>query len=117
MKPCSSNYARTSKPQKVAANSARGSQLSTPSHTLATGKDGVHAIVACARIFSICDGALSSTICMSWLTPRRFLLSFRTPLDYLTDALEEKERIEGWVSTLGEQNTAALHTMLREAGL
>ncbi len=30
---------------------------------------------------------------------------------------EEKERIEGWVSTLGEQNTAALHSMLREAGL
>src|SRR2546430_555319 len=80
MKPCSSNYARTSKPQKVAANSASGSQLSTPSHTLATGKDGVHAIVAYARIFSICAAAPSSTICMSWLVPSNFLLSFRTLL-------------------------------------
>src|SRR5437867_6601042 len=91
MKPCSSNYARISKPQKGAANSASGSQLSTPSHTLATGKDGVHAIVAYARIFSICAAAPSSTICMSWLVPSNFLLSFRTLLDYLTDALERED--------------------------
>ena len=30
---------------------------------------------------------------------------------------EDKKRIEGWVSTLGEQNKAALRNMLREAGL
>src|SRR5437762_12117261 len=88
MKPCSSNYARTSKPQKGAANSASGSQLSTPSHTLATGKDGVHAIVAYARICSICAVAPSSTICMSWLVPSSFRLNFPLLLDYLTDALE-----------------------------
>src|SRR6266581_2148266 len=88
MKPCSSNYARTSKPQKGAANSASGSQLSTPSPTLATGKDGVHAIVAYARIFSICAAAPSSTICMSWLVPSSFRLNFPLLLDYLTDALD-----------------------------
>src|SRR5436305_2665880 len=91
MKPCSSNYARTSKPQKGAANSASGSQLSTPWHTLATGKDGVHAIVAYARIFSICAGAPSSTICMSWLVPSSFRLNFPLLLDYLTDALVEEQ--------------------------
>lgn len=31
--------------------------------------------------------------------------------------LEDKKRIEGWVSTLGEQNKSALRNMLREAGL
>src|SRR2546421_6497933 len=87
MKPCLSNYARTSKPQKGAANCASGSQLSTPSPTLATGKDGVHAIVACARICSICAAAPSSTICMSWLVPSSFSLNFPLLLDYLTDAL------------------------------
>src|SRR6266704_5679866 len=92
MKPCSSNYAKTSKPQKVAANSASGSQLSTPSHTLATGKAGVHAIVAYARIFSICVVALSSTICMSWLVPSSFRLNFPLLLDYLTDALDHRHR-------------------------
>src|ERR1700686_2708092 len=87
MKPCLPNYARTSKPQKGAANSASGSPLNTPSHTLATGKDDVHAIVACARISSICAAAPSSTICMSWLVPSCFRLNFPLLLDYLTDAL------------------------------
>jgi hypothetical protein len=32
----------------------------------------------------------SSTICMSWLVPNRFKLSFRTLLDYLTDALADR---------------------------
>src|SRR5947209_7842178 len=88
MKLYSSNYAEASKLQKVAANSARGSRLSIPSPTLATGKDGAHAIVVYARIFSICAGAPSSTICMFWLVPSPFWLSFNLPLDYLTDALE-----------------------------
>src|SRR5947209_19309668 len=87
MKLYSSNYAEASKLQKVAANSARGSRLSIHSPTLATGKDGAHAIVVYARIFSICAGAPSSTICMFWLVPSPFWLSFNLPLDYLTDAL------------------------------
>jgi hypothetical protein len=31
--------------------------------------------------------------------------------------LEDRKRIEGWISTIGEQNVDALRTMLREAGL
>src|SRR5712692_3817413 len=87
MKPCSSNYARASKLQKDAANCARGLRLNTPSHMLVAGKDGAHAIVACARIFSICAAAPSFIICMFWLAPSSFLLSFRTLLDFLTGAL------------------------------
>src|SRR5947208_1973156 len=91
MKPCSSNYARASKLQKAAANCASGWPLSIPSPMLVTGKDDAHATWDCAKISSICGGALSSTICMFWLAPRRFLLSFKPSLDYLTDALARND--------------------------
>src|SRR5205807_2729347 len=47
---------------------------------------------ACASISSICAVVLSSTISMSWLVPKRFRLSFKPSLDYLTDALEDAIR-------------------------
>ena len=53
----------------------------------ADGKAAGFAIEVCARTSSICAAALSSTICTSWLARSSFLLSFKTPLDFLTDAL------------------------------
>ena len=54
---------------------------------LVGGKGDALAIAGCARISSISVGALSSTICMFWLVPNSFRLSFSLLLDYLTDAL------------------------------
>src|SRR5258708_15562233 len=54
---------------------------------LAGGKDDGRAIVACARISSICAVVRSSTICMSWLVLSRTLLSFKVRLDYSTSSL------------------------------
>src|SRR5258708_36823639 len=51
------------------------------------GKDGGHAIEVCAKISSICAGARSSTICMSWLVLSQDKLSFRSLLDFLTGSL------------------------------
>src|SRR3989442_8815467 len=56
---------------------------------LAGGKDDRRAIVACARISSICAAVQSSTICMSWLVLSRTLLSFKRLLDFLTGALAQ----------------------------
>src|SRR2546421_8873531 len=87
MKPCSVSYARVNKRRKDATNCVSVWLLSILSHMLVTGKDDAHAIVGCARISSICAVALSSTICTSWLILSSFLLSLRTLLDFLTDAL------------------------------
>src|SRR2546421_9144305 len=89
MKPCSVSYARVNKRRKDATNCVSVWLLSILSHMLVTGKDDAHAIVGCARISSICAVALSSTICTSWLIPSSFLLSLRTLLDFLTDALAD----------------------------
>src|SRR5258708_23405429 len=59
---------------------------------LAGGKDDGRAIVACARISSICAVVRSSTICMSCLVLSRTLLSFKVRLDYSTGSLEEEPR-------------------------
>src|SRR4051812_48558434 len=111
MKPCSSNFARVNRRRKDAPNCANGSPLSIPSLTSVTGKDATHAIADYARISSICVGAPSSTISMSWLVPSHFRLSFRPLLDYLTGALvlvcgakwgsqtpPEEDRLAGWLT-------------------
>src|SRR6266496_1221378 len=90
MKPCSSSYANANRRQKDGRNCANGWPLNIPSHMLVSGKDDAHAIAGCGRISSISAAALSSTICTSSLVPSSFRLSFRTLLDYLTGALEEK---------------------------
>src|SRR5258708_32538433 len=54
---------------------------------LAGGKDDGRAIVACARISSICAVVRSSTICMSWLVLSRTLLSFKVRLGYSPSSL------------------------------
>jgi hypothetical protein len=87
MKPCSSSCANVSKRQKAATNYVSGWRLSIRSRILVNGKDDAPAIEDCAKISSISVGAQSSTICMSWLVPSSFLLSFRMLLDFLTDAL------------------------------
>jgi hypothetical protein len=52
---------------------------------LAGGKGGERAIVVSARISSTYVAAPPSTICMFWLVPSHFKLSFRTLRDFLTD--------------------------------
>src|SRR5689334_20800831 len=89
MRPSSSNYAKLSKRRKGEPNCANGSPLSIRWPMSGTGKEDGPAIAACARISSICDGALSSTICTSWLVPSRFKLSFSLLLDFLTGALAD----------------------------
>src|SRR5258708_40031350 len=89
MKPCSSNYARASKPRKDEPNCVNEWQLSIPWPMLAAGKDDAPVIAVCARISLICAVALSYTICMSWLVLSRKLLSFRMLLDFLTGALAD----------------------------
>jgi hypothetical protein len=56
---------------------------------LAGGKDDALAIVAHARISSICVAVLSSTICTFYLVLSRLLMSFRMQLEYLTGVLAE----------------------------
>src|SRR5437016_5138672 len=99
MKPCSSSYAKASKHQRDEPNCVNGWQLSIHWHMSVGGKGDALVIGENARISSICAAARSSTICMSWLVPKHFRLSFKLSLDYLTDALGRarlrKARING----------------------
>jgi hypothetical protein len=56
---------------------------------LVSGKEAVLAIEVCARTSSICADVQSSTICTFWPVLKFFRLSFKPPLDFLTDALDE----------------------------
>src|SRR5438876_4197770 len=87
MKPCLSSYAKASKHQRDEPNCVNGWQLSIHWHMSVGGKGDALVIGENARISSICAAARSSTICMSWLVPKHFRLSFKLSLDYLTDAL------------------------------
>src|SRR5258708_5690703 len=89
MKSCLSSCANVSRPHKDALNFVNEWQLSIPLPMLAGGKDGRRAIEDSAKTSLICAGAPSSTICMFWLVPSRFKLSFRTRPDYLTGALAD----------------------------
>src|SRR6266700_190876 len=89
MKPCSSSYVKASKHQRDEPNCVNGWQLSIHWHMSVGDKGDALVIGENARISSICAAARSSTICMSWLVPKHFRLSFKLSLDYLTDALEE----------------------------
>jgi hypothetical protein len=55
---------------------------------LVGGKDGAHAIVAHARISSICAAALLSTIYICWLVLNHSKLIFRRLPDFSTGSLE-----------------------------
>src|SRR3989442_1730555 len=90
MKPCSSNYANVSRRHKDGPNYANESPLSIRSRTSVAGKGDAPVIAECARISSICAVVPLSTISMSWLVPSSFRLSFKPSLDFLTDALVDK---------------------------
>src|SRR5260370_37227912 len=89
MKPCSSNYANVSRRHRAGLNYANELRLSMLSLMSVGGRGDVLVIAGCARISSICADVLLSIICTSWLVPSAFRLSFKTPLDFLTDALAE----------------------------
>jgi hypothetical protein len=64
---------------------------------LAGGKDDVPVIADCAKTSSICVGAPSSTIYMSWLAPNRFKLIFKRLRDFSTEALDTTiQRFRAW---------------------
>src|SRR5260370_35165194 len=87
MKLCLSSCASVSRLLKDARNFANEWPLSIPWPMLADGKDDGRAIVAHARISSICVGAPSSTIYMFSLVPSPSLLNFRRLHDFSTAAL------------------------------
>ncbi len=87
MKPCSSNYANVSRRHRDGLNCANELRWSMLSPMSVSGKGNGLDIALCARISSICVDLLVCIICMSWLVPSIFPLSFKTPLDFLTDAL------------------------------
>src|SRR5260370_21660169 len=93
MKPCSSNCANVSRRHREGANYANELRLRMLWPMSVGGRGDVLVIAGCARISSICADVLLSIICTSWLVPSAFRLSFKTPLDFLTDALA----VGGWI--------------------
>src|SRR5512140_615069 len=87
MKHCSLSYVSANKQHKDGAGCVNEELSSMPWHMWGGGRGGAPGMVACARISSICGDAPSFTICMFWLVPIPFRLSFKSPLDFSTDAL------------------------------
>src|SRR6266568_8242683 len=111
MKPCSSSCAKASKHQRDEPNCVNGWQLSIHWHMSVGGKGDALVIGENARISSICAAARSSTICMSWLVPKHFRLSFKLSLDYLTDALDSTS---AWTRSLAETDASASPVIVHE---
>lgn len=83
-------------------------QLSIPWLMEVSGRDDAPVIADFARISSIYVDAQLSTICMSWLVPSSFLLSFRMRLDFLTDTLAASRPAPQGYRLAGRQQAEAI---------
>ncbi|RAQ93944.1 hypothetical protein A4R35_00265 [Thermogemmatispora tikiterensis] len=108
MKLCSPSYKSVNKSHKDGPNSVSGWQLSIPWLMEVSGRDDAPVIADFARISSIYVDAQLSTICMSWLVPSSFLLSFRMRLDFLTDTLAASRPAPQGYRLAGRQQAEAI---------
>src|SRR5437667_7326750 len=90
-KRCCANSASANSRRWDETSYVNGSLWNMRLHISDTGRDGVPAIEASAKISSTCDAAPSFTIYMSLLV----LWLFRTPPDYLTDVLARRLAEQG----------------------